>query len=257
MKGVEEMNGLLEHSKLFLKRNASTILTCVGGAGVVATSIMAVKATPKALVILEEAKEEKGEELTRLEKVKIAGPAYIPAVVTGAATIACIFGANILNQKQQAALMSAYALLDNSYKEYREKVEELYGEGSDREIKNEIAKDHYKESDIFVSDNKRLFYDEFSERYFEASTEDLLRAENEINKLINTYSGAFLNEYYELIGLEPTAYGDYLGWSSRELYETSWSSWLDLDRRKVIMDDGLECTIISFRMEPTFDFENY
>ena len=42
----------------FLKRNASTILTCVGAVGVVATSVMAVKATPKALILLEKAKGE-------------------------------------------------------------------------------------------------------------------------------------------------------------------------------------------------------
>ena len=101
---------LLQSSMLFLKKNASTILTCIGSAGVIATSVMAVKATPKALALLENAETEKGEGLTKIEKIKVVGPAYIPAVLIGASTIACIFGANILNQRQQAALMSAYAL---------------------------------------------------------------------------------------------------------------------------------------------------
>ena len=90
----------------FLTRNASTILTFIGAGGVIATSVIAVKATPGALKLLERAKEEKGEDLTTLEKVKVAGPAYIPAVVTGASTIACIFGANVLNKRNQASLMS-------------------------------------------------------------------------------------------------------------------------------------------------------
>ena len=96
------MNDLLNTSRRFLKRNASTILTAVGGAGVVATSIMAVKATPKALILLHEAKEEKGDELTLSETIKVAGPVYIPAIITGAATLSCIFGANALNKRQQA-----------------------------------------------------------------------------------------------------------------------------------------------------------
>ena len=54
------MNKLLRSSKLFLKRNSSTILTVVGATGVIATSVMAVKATPKALTMIEKAKEEKG-----------------------------------------------------------------------------------------------------------------------------------------------------------------------------------------------------
>ena len=119
---------LLNSSKLFLRRNSPTILTFLGAAGVVATSIAAAKATPKAMALLEKTKEEKGEELTKLEMVKVAGPAYIPAVAIGASTIACIFGANALNKKTQASIMSAYALLNTSYKQYKSKVKELYGE---------------------------------------------------------------------------------------------------------------------------------
>ena len=238
---------LLQNSMIFLKRHASTILTCAGGAGVIATSIMAVKATPKALTLLENAKKEKGEDLTKVEKVKIAGTAYIPAVLMGASTIACIFGANILNQRQQAALMSAYALLDNSYKDYKKKLAELYSEDTVDEIQEEIVRDKHKEKPYSVEDGKQLFYDDFSQRYFEATTEDVLRAEHELNRMLAVHYGVYLNEFYELLGIEQTDYGDYLGWYS----------WIDFHHDKVIMDDGLECTIITMGMEPTFDFENY
>jgi len=145
------MNKLVHQSTRFIKRDASTILTCVGGAGVVATSVMAVKATPKALMLLEAAKQEKGEELTTLETFKVAGPVYIPSVVMGVTTLACIFGANMLNKRQQASLMSAYALLDNSYKDYKKKVTELYGEQVDTKIKTEVAKDKYEEKEVIKS----------------------------------------------------------------------------------------------------------
>ena len=62
------MNGQCWH------RNASIVLTCLGGVGVVVTSVMAVKATPKALKKIETAEQEKGEQLSKWEKVKIAGP---------------------------------------------------------------------------------------------------------------------------------------------------------------------------------------
>lgn len=249
------MNNLLQVTQQFIKKNASTILTCIGGAGVVATSVMAVKATPKAMRLIEAKKEEKGEKLTAWETIETAGMTYVPSAITGIATIACIFGANVLNQRKQAALMSAYALLDNSYREYRKKVDELYGEGSDREIRDEIAKDKYEETK--VEDGKRLFYDEFSERYFEATTEDVLRAEYELNRILSQDSGIFLNEFYELLGLERVDYGDYLGWSACEVSENQCYCWIEFSHRKVIMDDGLECTIISMHFEPTFDFENY
>lgn len=251
------MNNLLDYSMKFVKKNASTILTVAGGVGVVATAVLAVKATPKAIQVLEEAKEEKQEELTVLEKVQIAGPAYIPAIITGAATIACIFGANVLNQRQQAALMSAYALLDNSYKEYRAKVVELYGEEAGNKIKDEIVKDKLEAESITVNDGKRLYFDEYSSRYFEATTEHMLYVENKINRVMSETAGMYLNEYFELVGLERTDYGDFMGWSSCELYDTYWSSWFDFEYRKVILEDGLECTIVSFKMDPTFNFEDY
>lgn len=249
------MNSILQVTQQFIRKNASTILTCVGGVGVVATSIMAVKATPKAMKLIEAKKEEKGEKLTVLETIETAGMTYVPTVITGVATIACIFGANALNKRQQAALMSAYALLDNSYKEYKKKVDELYGEGSDREIRDELAKDKYEETT--VEDGKRLFYDEFSERYFEATTEQVLKAEYEINRDLSEAGGAFLNEFYDHLGIDTVDYGDYLGWSAYEIVENQYYCWIEFDHRKVVMDDGLECTIISMRYEPIFDFENY
>ena len=240
---------LLRSSMIFLKKNASTILTCAGGAGVIATSIMAVKATPKAITLLENAKEEKGEDLTKLEKVKVAGPAYLPAVLMGASTIACIFGANILNQRQQAALMSAYALLDNSYKDYKKKVEELYGNDMKYFVREKITKDKYKKNKNPVEDDIQLFYDEFSQRYFESTTENVIRAENKINRIIATDYCVYLNEFYELLGVERVDYGDYLGWSMDEI--------IDFHHQKVIMEDGMECTIISMYTEPTFEFNDY
>ena len=147
---------LLQDSTLFLKRHASTILTYAGGAGVIATSVMAVKATPKAFALLENAKTKKGEGLTKLEKIKVAGIEYIPAIIMGVSTIICIFGANALNKRQQAALISAYALLNNSYKDYKKKLAELYGEYAVEEIKKEIAKDKYEKCSYPLEDGKEL-----------------------------------------------------------------------------------------------------
>jgi hypothetical protein len=250
------MNNLLHKSQLFVKRNASTILTCVGGAGVIATTIMAVKATPKAVRLLENAKQEKGEDLNVWETIKVAGPCYIPTVVAGVSTLACIFGANALNKRQQAALMSAYALLDNSYKEYKNKVNELYGEDADLQVRSELVKDKYDE-DLNEDDGKLLFYDEFSGRYFRSTMADVLEAEYEINHLLAMDSGVYLNEFYDLLGLDTVDYGDYLGWSSFELVETYWYCWVEFEHEKVTMDDGMECYIINMTKEPTFDFENY
>lgn len=229
--------------KPFFDRNAPTILTCLGGAGVVVTTILAVKATPKAIELIDKAVEEKGEPLTKIEVVKAAGAVYIPSIIFGAATITCIFGANMLNKRQQVAIASAYALLDSSYKEYRKKVIELHGEENEQLVRTSIARDHYENTEESESP---LFYDEYSGRYFNASNETVLRAEYEMNKRISTNGGASLNEYYELVGLPKTDYGEYLGWSSDQMAEMYWDNWIYFNHTKVLLDDGLECWIISY-----------
>ena len=251
------MNKFLSHSKRFINRNASTILTCLGSIGVIATSVIAVKATPKALKLLETAKEEKGEELTSFEVIRTAGPIYIPAIITGISTIACIFGANVLNKRSQAALMSAYALLDNSYKDYKKKVVELYGEEADREVKSSIAKDKYEETDVKVDDTKKLFFDFYSSRYFESTDEIVRKAEYDLNRELSIMSYASLNDFYDLLKIEKIDGGDDLGWSAAKNFEYYCQSWIDFAHEKVVMDDGLECCIIHIQIEPTFGYEEY
>lgn len=54
-----------------------------------------------------------------------------------------------------------------------------------------------------------------------------------------------------------TDYGAAVGWSQAILSDMYWDYWLDFDHDEVVMDDGLECCIISFRHEPVIDFEYY
>ena len=263
------MNNLLSVSKLFLKRNSSTILTCVGAIGVVATTVMAVKATPKAQAVIEAKKEEKGEDLTRLETIAAVAPAYAPSAITGVATIGCIFASNVLNKRQQASLMSAYALIDRSYKDYKKKVDELYGEEAGEQVREEIAKDKYEEANIKkIEDGKELFYDFYSGRYFESTMADVVEAEYKLNQTFIARDYAYLNEFYELLGIEEIDSGYALGWSTVFNQQTYWETWISFEHEKLIIEDdleqydaddyrGLECTIIYIKNDPIVGFEDY
>lgn len=155
------------------KSRMSTLLTVVSAFGVIGTSVMVAKETPKAIRLLKKEEEVKGGKLTKLEVIKTAGPAYIPAIITGATTIACIFGANILNKRQQASLMSAYALLDKSYKDYRNKANDIYGEEADERINTAITDDIEEEAE--VTDDVVTFFDFNNLRYFEARMSDVIQ----------------------------------------------------------------------------------
>lgn len=251
------MEKLINHSKRFVKKNASTILTCVGSAGVVVTTVLAVKATPKAIRLIEAAEEKKGEKLTRLETIQVAGMTYAPTAIAGIATIGCIFGANVLNKRTQAALASAYALLDRSYKDYKNKVVEMYGDEADKHVKENIAKDKYEECDIEVGADAKLFYDLYSGRYFESTMEHVLLAEYAINRKISTKDYAYLNDWYDELGIEQLQQGHEFGWSRGSNFDHYWQDWVDFHHEEVTMDDGLECCIISIMQEPIMEFEEY
>ena len=243
----------MNKTQYFLKKHSSTILTVVGAVGVVGTAVLSVKATPKALVLLEEAEKEKGEKLTPLEVVKTAWKPYIPAAIAGASTIACIFGANILNTKNQASLMSAYALLDNSYKEYRNKVKEIYDEEADVKVLGEIANSKFDEN-MKLDDNKLLFFDCQSLQFFEATMDHVMQAECAFKELLHTRGYACMNEYYELLGINSIPEGDQLGWYDTENIDPYGSEELEFNYEEVTMKNGLKCWIIDVNNTPTVDY---
>lgn len=214
---------------------------------------MVAKATPKALQVLEEAKKEKGEELTLLEKINVAGPVYIPSVLIGASTIACIIGANVLNRHRQASLMSAYALLDQSFKDYKKKVVELYGEEVDAKVEEELAKDNKPGE----NDEVYLFFDERSGRYFESTLFKVQEAEYRINRQLMMSDYASLNDWYEALDLDIVEDGYILGWTPSMLLDYYWQPWLDFDHEHWTTKDGRKCITIRFWQEPTKDWENY
>lgn len=252
-------------SVMFIKRNSPTILTSIGAVGVVATAVIAVKATPKAIKLLEEATEEKGEELTKMEMVQVAAPVYIPSVVIGASTIACIFGANVLNKRHQASLASAYALIDSAYKDYRNKVKELYGDEMDRNIRASIAKDKCEElgahapgyASLDISGERRLFYEEYRGKYFETTIENVQNAEYHLNRNFTMRGDTNLNEFYSFLGLETTKEGEILGWDITRMVEEYDAYWIDFDHETVKLEGGLECCIIHFPFPPVAGYDHY
>lgn len=239
-------------------RASPAILSVIAAGGVVVTTVMAVKATPKAMILLEKAKLEKGEELTKTEIIQTAAPVYIPTLITGMATISCIFGANVLNKKQQASILSAYALLDNSYREYKKKAKELYGEDADLKIRSEIVKDKNTSSKSEHHPEAVLFFEEYSNRFFWRTMEEVVDAEYHFNRNLALRGYADLNELYEFLGLEPTEYGSTVGWSLYAQCDYGYS-WVDF-RHELREDDDPDTPsyyFIYMPFSPHSDFMDY
>lgn len=242
----------------FFKRNAPTILTFIGAGGVLLTSVLTGMATPKAIKLVQNAEVDKGKKLGKVETVCTAAPAYIPAAIAGLSTIGCIFGANVLNKKSQAALTSAYMLLDSSYKKYREKTNELFGDYTDRVVDGAIAKDELGPNEVSITDETKLFWDVTAGRYFEVTPEKLQYAEHESNKQLITTGYACLNDFYDYLEIPRLDYGDKLGWTTYAYgrYYDGCSN-IEFYHHPMALEDGMECTMLYFVTEPDLDYNNY
>jgi hypothetical protein len=261
MKGKQ----ILQKASRKLRHASPTILTFVGAVGVVATAVLAVKATPKAIRLLEDATYERDpvlryEELPILDKVKVTWPCYFPAALTCVATITCIFGINALNKRNQASLASAYAMLHQSYQKYRKAANSVYGSDADSKIKAEMAKDAYVSADGYsmysLDDDKEseriLCHDIHSSRYFTTTMAAVLNAEYHLNRNLTLRGWASLNEFYDFLGVDTVPHGNEIGWCMDKLMEGGYM-WLDFENGRAKMEDGLECVVISALFDPQPD----
>lgn len=232
--------------------NSPAILTAAAVAGVVTTAVLAAKGGAKAHQDVLHYESEHRDPISLVDEVKLTYRYYVPAVATGAATIACIIGANTISTKRQAALASAYGLTEFAFKEYRDKVVEHIGEAKETKVHDEVMKDivdrkPMNDNQVIITGNgKSLFLDNFTERYFESDMESVRRAVNDINEQIFGQEYASLNDFYNLLGIKGSKLGEELGWAQTNKLEVRYST--------ALTDDGRPCVVIDFRKEPIRDY---
>lgn len=238
-----------------LQRSSPTILTVLGITGVVGTAAMAVRETPKALRLVKVKKDELNKEkLTPVELVRTTWKCYVPSVLIGVGTITCIVGIGVMDKRNQAALTSAYTMLNESYKQYRQAAKKVYGENADNKIHSEMAKDAMVSSydwgyqvynmDMDPESERLLFYDLASKKYFNTTMAAVLNAQYHVNRNLSIKGDCSLNEYLSFLGVEGVDKGDEIGWDISYMIEEMECYWLDFDNYKTTLEDGLECIVI-------------
>lgn len=251
-----KMANLINTTKGFLHKHSPEILTGIGVTGMVTSTVLAVKATPKALILLEEAKNTKGEDLTRIEAVKAAWKPYIPAMVTGIVGISCIVGASAVNAKRNAVLATAYAISERTLLTYRDKVIETIGEKKEKELKNKIAQDKVDNQPvsnaqvIVTSKGNTLCMDGITRRYFRSDLDTIKKVINELNREMTYQDYVSLNNLYNKLGLETIKNGDYLGWSLSD-------GLIEPDYGTCLADNDEPCIVIDYKIAPKYDFDKY
>lgn len=218
---------LMVSARTSIAKHSPEILMGLGIAGWAVGTVLAVKATPKAVKCIEDATYEKEDDLTPLEIVKASWKCYIPAAVTCVAATGCLIGSCSTSLRRHAALATLYKISETAMDEYQEQVVEEIGEKKEKNIRDKVNEKQIEKIPVdqrnIINTGKgtTLFLDPLSQRYFYSDLEFVRRAENNVNKEIlhSIYGTVNVNEFYDELCLEHTDVGDMVGWNTDRMMD--------------------------------------
>ena len=246
------------YKKVELKaiKHSPEILAGVGVVGVVGSLVLACKATTKLSDVLEESKEQldkikevaadpayeekysqddakKDTTITYVQTAMKVTKLYAPSVILCASSLGCLLASNNILKKRNAALSAAYMTVDKSFKEYRKRVADRFGEEVEKEIRYNIKAEEITKVDedgnevtetvkIMDGTDDPNSYSDYA-RFFDESCAawqndaeynlTFLKAQQQYaNDLLKARGRLFLNEVYRMLGIDETKAGQVVGW---------------------------------------------
>lgn len=256
---MKSVNGVASKTIMKLKKHSPEILVVAGIAGTVVSAVLACKATTKVTEILDETKGTldtihegmktgaiNGQEYTTEDGKKDTVVVYAqtgmklaklygPAIILGTLSITSILASNNILRKRNVALGAAYAAIDKSFKEYRGRVIERFGEQVDTELKYGIKAKKFEEIEVDPETGKEkkvkktvmvadpnlqsdyaVYFDSKSRNYETNPDYNrmFLKAQQAFaNDKLQTRGHLFLNEVLDDLDLPRTPAGQIVGWT--------------------------------------------
>jgi hypothetical protein len=256
---MKSVNGVTSKAVMKLKKHSPEILVVAGIAGTVVSAVLACKATTKVAEILDETKGTldtihegmetgaiNGQEYTNEDGKKDTVVVYAqtgmklaklygPAIILGTLSITSILASNNILRKRNVALGAAYAAIDKSFKEYRGRVIERFGEQVDAELKYGIKAKKFEEIEVDPETGKEkkvkktvmvadpnlqsdyaVYFDSKSRNYETNPDYNrmFLKAQQAFaNDKLQTRGHLFLNEVLDDLDLPRTPAGQIVGWT--------------------------------------------
>lgn len=245
-----KFSALAKTAEKFVTDNSPAILSGLAVAGVLGTAYLTAKAAYKTREVFEENMVNLSvKQIPTKEKFLLAWRLYIPAVGTGALTIACVIGANRIGAARATALAAAFKISEQAFEEYKTKVIEKIGEKKEADVRAEVAQERTNKIPqgaeiVYVAGTQRC-YDAFSGRIFTSDLERLRQAQNTLNHMVLNDFYASLSDFYDLIGLPPIQTSDEVGWNSDKLLECKYSA---------VLHESIPMIYIEFSVVPIRGF---
>ena len=257
---------IFKNVKRMIGKKSPEILIGLGVAGMITSTVLAVKATPKAMRLLDDVKKETwGEDsdnpmahrdLTASEVVKITWKCYIPAIVTGGVSVACIIGANSVHVRRNAAIATAYKLSETALSDYKEVITEELNPDKVKDIHEKVAQkqvDRMPESKsevVVIGSGDVLFMEPVCGKPFKSDIETVRKVINDFNYRMTTGQEEYisLSEFYDEFGLRHTKASDELGWNLGR------DGQIEVEFIPTRADDGKPCLMLEYTVAPRYDY---
>jgi hypothetical protein len=267
---VQFLNSFKQEAGVFIKENATLLLTAGGVVGTVGTGVLAARGGMKYVEVLRRYQEEAQTEelglvdpeqplpqLDKMVKVKLAVPYFGPPILLGSVTIASIIMSHRMSAQKIAGLAAAYGLAERNFSEYKEKVAEKLTGPKNKALGEEISQDRVNRTDgyqnVVIIEGEVLCFDEATDRYFNSTMEKIRSAVNATNAEILNGMGGYADAsfFYNELGLKDTKWSGEVGWNSDHLCELKYDT--------IRAPDGRPCISIIFENFPKSDFirKNY
>lgn len=218
---LKELSGLTK----FADRHLPEIMGIGAAIGTVTTGALSYKAGKEI---------EKIEDPTAKDYVKILSK----PLLSGAATLGCIYGLNYAHIRRYAALMTAYTLSQMDIKTYKEKVKEIFGDEQEREVEKRTSKEKKKMNPVYVEEtHEQIICDLVTGRRFKKSPMNVLKAVQNTNSKVLREAKASVNDFYNYLEIEECEAGSMLGWKvdgGTDMLEIEWNSMLDDDMQPLL-----------------------
>lgn len=246
-----------------LQRSMPLLLSAATVAAAVMSTVLSAKAGIKANEAISAKENELERELTASEKVKLTWKYYILPGSVAAAAAAGSIGQFVTSKRALASAAMAYGGIKHSYDRYVEQNKSVNGE--DAHLKALLGKDAGVAAKVRVftdefggtntldfdaDEDMRTFYDAFSCTYFESTMNQVMAAQQLLNRELVKEGEVSSVYWYECLGIEPPEEYQHYVWTLEDDL-----CWIDFNNTKVTLDDGFECCVIEFAIQPYPDPE--
>ena len=161
------------------------------------------------------------------------GKLYAPAISLGIVSIACLMGSHNIMKKRNVAVVAAYKAVEESFANYRRRVVEEFGKDKDEEYRYGIVRTEETITETDKNGKKKKvkktvdtldpnhvsqyarFFDESCANWSKTPEYNLLflkAQQNYANDLLKARGHIFLNEVYDMLGIERSQAGAVVGW---------------------------------------------